>query len=407
MQNVLEKKKLFICMPDIPYPPRKHGLSIRYYPIIEHASQNFNIHLTIICTEDLVPEHVVEVKKFCKKISIHKRKLGNPSLLKKFLSRLKSLLFLGKPYVLVRHDEPEIIKFILNETEGEVYDIALNVSISNSDLVKNLVKYNKYSLDMVDSLYSLVARYPKGGVLDFIDRLVIKFWERKEVSSADMACYISPLDRLIGSGEAFNDEKIKVIPNGFFVSDYEDAKHNYGAFTLGFIGNMGYPPNIKAALRLARVFLSVIEAQGFNWRLAIIGRLPTPEILALAHHENIIVTGTVDNIWPYVNGVDLFAFPMEIGSGQQNKLLEAMCVGKPVITTQLGNSGIGAKNLEHIIEVESDKELADAIIYLAENQQERERLGSAAKEFVTEKYSWNGVFNLIDKTLLLASKKVC
>jgi glycosyltransferase involved in cell wall biosynthesis len=242
-------------------------------------------------------------------------------------------------------------------------------------------------------------------LLDLIDRMAIKRWEENEVKSADVSCYISPLDRAIGAGKKFDSEKIKVIPNGFFLSDYVEDKHDFGCFTVGFIGNMSYPPNIQAALRLARLFLSVVQKNNLNWKLAIIGRLPAPDILALAENKQIIVTGTVDNIWSYVNGVDLFVFPMEIGSGQQNKLLEAMCVSKPVVSTSLGNSGIGATHMEHLIEVETDDALIEAMVLLAGDEAARVRLGQAAKKFVTEKYSWDGIFKVIDGTLLLPYEK--
>lgn len=401
----MKKKKLFICLPDLPYPPRKHGLTIRYYPIIEHASKTFDIHLLAICSEPAVPEHVDEIKKLCEKVSIYIRQVKKPSLLKKIWLRLKSLSFIGVPYVMLRYDEADIKKYLIEQTKGEVYDIALNVSVTNSDLVKDYVQYKKYSLDVIDSLYSLILRSPREGLLDFIDHQVISRWEKKTVREADIACYISPLDRTIGAGKKFDDEKIKVIPNGFFLSDYVEVAHDFGCFTIGFIGNMSYPPNVQAALRLAKLFLSVVNKANLNWKLVIIGRLPQPEILALADNEKIIVTGTVDNIWPFVNGADLFVFPMEIGSGQQNKLLEAMCIGKPVVSTRLGNSGIGAKNLEHIIEAETDDEFVSAIKSLASDEAGRKRLGDAAKQFVTEKYSWVGIFEIIDRTLLLPVDK--
>ncbi len=404
MQEIAPKKKLFICMSDIPYPPRKHGLSIRYYPILEHASRTFAIHLALISNEDINAEHVAELQKFCQKISIHRRKPTKPSFLKKILARVKSLTFFGKPYILVRYDEQEIIRFIKNETGGETYDIALNVSIANADLVRTQVKHKKYSLDLIDSLYSYFARSPKRSLLDYIDILTIRRWEQNQIRLANTACYISPLDRSVATGSLFDNEKLPVIPNGYFSDDYVTQRHNYGSFCLGFIGNMSYPPNIQAALRLAKIFRALVEKNKLDWTLALIGRLPSPEITALAQHQQILVTGTVDNIWPYVNGVDVFVFPMEIGSGQQNKLLEAMCAAKPIITTPLANSGIGALNEHHVIESVSDEELTGAILQLANNPQERDRLGAAAKEFVTERYSWQGIFKLLDKTLLHPSE---
>lgn len=394
-----EKKNLLVCMPDFPFPARKNGISIRYYPILEQAAKNFNIHLLIIAEGEVGEEGVNQAKVFCNKVSIYVRKPQQVSKLKKLLTRIKAFTPYTQPFDLIRYDEPQIARFIAQETRGTIYDNALCVLLSYQHLVKQFVQAKRYSLDLIDSPYSTSLRTCGNSLTRAYDAFMMKLWERKALQAVDYACYVSPLDRKLGAGTAVDDNRIGVIPNGLFLQDHSDEKVDYGCKTIGYLGHMGYPPNIRAALRLYSIFKARRDMLP-NSKLVIIGRDPAPEILALAEDTDVVVTGTVENIWPYVNGVDLFAFPMEIGSGQQNKLLEAMGAGKPVISSALGNSGIGAKNLYEIIEANSDDEIGESLVRLTNDFSQAENIGTAAKLFIDQTYSWPSIFMKIDTQLL-------
>ncbi|RYZ94405.1 MAG: glycosyltransferase, partial [Moraxellaceae bacterium] len=194
-----------------------------------------------------------------------------------------------------------------------------------------------------------------------------------------------------------------VIPNGVYLSDVVEEKVSFDGPSVGYLGHMGYTPNIRAAKRLYVLFK---QAQKHipNLFLVIIGRDPSPEILALADDPQVLVTGTVENIWPYVQGVDLFVFPMETGSGQQNKLLEAMAVGKPVISTTLGNSGVRAVHRESVVLADTDEELCNALIEFMSAPEKRTQLGMSGKDFVIRTYAWPSVFRQLNETLFRTVK---
>src|SRR5690606_18063725 len=110
------------------------------------------------------------------------------------------------------------------------------------------------------------------------DAWMVKRWERNLLAQVEHACYISRLDRQLGAGDHIDKDKIKVIPNGLFLQDHTEEKIHYPFSTIGYLGHMGYPPNIKAALRLYNIFAS--HKNGLpNTKLVIIGRDPAPEIL--------------------------------------------------------------------------------------------------------------------------------
>lgn len=396
---MIKKKKLFICMPDFPYPARKNGISIRYYPILEHAAKSFDVHLLIVSEGVVSQEDIKQANQFCTKVSIFVRKPSKVSYFKKAYARLKALIPNTLPFDLIRYDEKEISRYIQQETKEVIYDNALCVLLSYQHLIRKFVIAKRHTLDLIDSPYSTNLRKKGSSLIKGYDAFIMKLWERKSISKTDYACYVSPLDRNLGSGKAFNDNKVGVIPNGLFLQDYSHENIEYGCKTIGYLGHMGYPPNIKAALRLYDIFKRHRDRLT-NTKLIIIGRDPSPEIIALTQDPYVVVTGTVENIWPHVNGVDIFVFPMEIGSGQQNKLLEAMGAGKAVISSALGNSGIGAKDKWEIIEANNDTEIAEALFFLTHNSEYATKIGAAAKRFITRTYSWPSIFLKIDEHLL-------
>ncbi len=399
-----DRKKLLICIPDFPFPARKNGISIRYYPILEHAAKTFDIHLIAITSSTPKQSHLDAANSICTKVSIFTRKHEQVSMFQKIKARLKSLIPTQTPFDFMHYDERKIADFIKSETAGTEYEVALSVLLTHQKWVKKYVSAKRHTLDVIDSPYSTRLRAQKPGLLNRVDTWLIRKWEQHTLSTCDYACYISPLDKLIALGN-LPAENVGIIPNGLYLQDYSTEKIDFGCTTIGYLGNMAYPPNIRAAKRLYDIFKMLPDTIP-STKLVIIGRSPAPEIQALAEDPSVIVTGSVDNIWPYVNGVTIFVFPMEIGSGQQNKLLETMGAGKPVISTELGNSGIGAIHNEQIIVANSDGEIAQAITTTLSDAHLCQNMGTNAHEFVNRRYSWESIFSVISQTLLKTSSNV-
>ncbi|MEN0037256.1 MAG: glycosyltransferase [Cellvibrio sp.] len=395
----MNKPTLFLCIPDHPFPARKNGISIRYQPIIEYASTLFDVHMLVVSDHEISTSDIAEAQKLCKKVSLYIRKPAHTNIGKKIFNRIKSFVPGNTPFPFLCYDEDYISNFIKQETRNIKYDVALCVLATYQHLVQKNVKANRFTLDLIDSPYATACRKQSGSIITSIDNWLIKIWERKALKSADYACYVSPLDLKIGAGKNIDHNKVGVIPNGLYVNDFLNETLDYGCQTIGYLGHMGYAPNIRAALRLYRIFKE-IQPQANNSKLVIIGRDPAQAIKDLALDPAVIVTGTVDNIWPYVKGITVFAFPMEIGSGQQNKLLEAMGAGIPVVSSSLGNSGIGAKHAHELLEANNDNDIGNAILSLLKSEKEANRLAVNAKQFINQNYAWPAIYKSLKNTLL-------
>ena len=189
--------------------------------------------------------------------------------------------------------------------------------------------------DCVDSplLTYVRANAAKGDhtLLTRLDQWKTRLWERRLVTNADASIYISSID----AGAAFDGKNTRsvMLRNGIFAEDYPKATSEppEGPRYLGFLGHMGYRPNIDAAVRLHDDIFKPLQREIPDLKLMIIGRAPDPAVLRLAAPD-VVVTGAVENIWEYIAKITVFAFPLSSGAGLQNKLLEAMYAGRPVVT---------------------------------------------------------------------------
>lgn len=392
------KQKLLLLMSDLPYPVRKNGYSVRYYPIIEFLSESFDIHLMVISNLPTPAEDISEMERLCSRISVWDRKPLKVSLPRKIATFIYCLLPGTPSFSAFRYDENQIRAFVESELADTRYDVALCADAKYFEIISDLASVERLVVDQIDSTYLHVLRLGTDSLFSRLEARKIRNRERRTIELADHTFYISPSDLVIGSGRKNSDSKVSLVPNGVHVNDVVNDTVRFGDKCIGFLGHMGYPPNIRAAQRLASIFELVRESEP-DAKLVIIGRDPVESVRALEKIPGVVVTGTVENIWSYINGVDIFVFPMEIGSGQQNKVLEALYCKKPVITSAVGNSGIGAESGREILVSESDTDIAQQIVRLLRDEEQREYLGKNGYEFVSSRYSWPAILSDIQRKL--------
>jgi glycosyltransferase involved in cell wall biosynthesis len=122
--------------------------------------------------------------------------------------------------------------------------------------------------------------------------------------------------------------------------------------------------------------------------LILIGRDPLEPVRRLRDHPGVTVTDTVENIWPYVNSVDLFLFPLWTGAGLKNKILESMYAGRPVITTPIGNEGINAVSGRDILVCHDPVGFQEEALRLLNSPEDRRRMGEQGRDFMLHRFSW-------------------
>ena len=185
-------------------------------------------------------------------------------------------------------------------------------------------------------------------------------------------------------------EIIKVIANGVDTDGFKFLSESSIKKTIDliFVGNMGYYPNIQAMEFFIKKIYPRVKKFQKDIKVYIVGTNPKRVIKSMANNENVFVTGFVDDVKKYLYRSKIFIAPVQSGSGIQNKILEAMSCGVPVVTTSMGNSGIKAKDNKEIIIANDPISFAENIILLLDNKQRRMLLCHQARKFVEDRFSW-------------------
>jgi sugar transferase (PEP-CTERM/EpsH1 system associated) len=192
-------------------------------------------------------------------------------------------------------------------------------------------------------------------------------------------------------------EKIVVARNGvdttFFMPMNREKQYD-----LVFTGNMGYPPNINAAEFLAHKILPLILSRKPGIRILIAGASPNLRVSVLKS-ENIEVSGWVPDMRECYAMAKIFIAPMQIGTGLQNKLLEAMAMQIPCITSPLANQALQAKENEEILIADTAEAYAHHIIFLLDNPEKATQIGCAGYNYIISNFSWETETDKIEKLL--------
>lgn len=179
-------------------------------------------------------------------------------------------------------------------------------------------------------------------------------------------------------------DQIVCIPNGIDPAFLEEIPRNEN-YDFVFVGNMSYPPNIEAVTYIVNEILPAFPQS----ELLIAGALPHHKVKKLAAKDSRVhISGWVDDIRESYLSARIFLAPMMTGTGMQNKLLEAMALGTPCVTTSLANNAIEGKHMKEVVVADTKEELINACRSLLNDKNLRDSLSSAGKNFIREKYNW-------------------
>lgn len=393
--------KILIVLPRFPYPLEKGDKLRAYHQIVQLAKTN-EVYLFAVSHQRVSDEHRAALEPYCKEIRIVNlpRWVSCKNVLRNYICT-KSLQ-LG--YWDSQRARRTCRQFIAQVDPDVIY----------SQMVRTM---------------PLVARadYPK--VMDFQDALSLNterrmeqskgFWryvlhfEFKMLRSAEYKA-MRIFDRLTIISEADRDaiphrqsDNIRVVPNGVDLDYFQTQNSEFriqNSTDLVFCGNMQYEPNIDAARFLVNEIMPLVWERRPETTLTLAGATPKKAVRELAS-DRVTVTGTVPDIRPYYSAAKVFVAPMRIGSGLQNKLLEAMAMGTPCVTTPLAGDTLGAEGGKHLLVGTTAQQLADAILALLADATRRTLMASEAHRFVQQHYTWDTIGNQLNQILHEAANR--
>lgn len=185
------------------------------------------------------------------------------------------------------------------------------------------------------------------------------------------------------------------VDAGFFCPDPETG----GAFdadTISFIGRMDYYPNQECMARFCKEVWPLLKARRPGLKLLIVGADPSPEMQRLGDLPGVTVTGSVPDVRPFIRGSALMVAPLAIARGTQNKILEAMAMGVPVVTSSAAAGGVDAEAERHFLVADGAQATADAVLRIVEQPAERARLSQAGRERMLSHHAWPSSMRRLD-----------
>ena len=186
------------------------------------------------------------------------------------------------------------------------------------------------------------------------------------------------------------------FPNGVDSDYFKPAGEAYDPDAIVFVGRMDYYPNQECMLEFCARVLPLIRARRPSATLRIVGADPSPEVWKLGELPGVTVTGSVPDVRPYVRHAAVMVAPLNIARGTQNKILEGMAMGVPVVTTPAAAGGVDALPEEHLLVARKPEEQASAVLRILESEEERRRLGAAGRGRMLSHHAWASSMRRLD-----------
>lgn len=385
--------KILHIFPYSPIPPTFGG-ALRVYNLIKQMSKNHEVTLLTFGDEIVKDQLKKHFKNSIKEIYTCDIPWG---LIRKRFLQLRSLTSKHSYFNLVaKHKQMQVL---IDEITSK----------NNFDIIQfefpNMANYriNSDSLKIIDAhnvehiIFYHQWKYSKSIIRKIFYKLEYKKLQKDEVNLCQNqdALFVTSDNDVKLFNELVPQIPKYVIPNGVDTEYYHPYNQEPEPNTLVFTGTLSYIPNSDAALYFIDNILPIIKKQIPDVKLYIVGNRP-PKSLIQKSSSDIIITGYVNDVRPYVWKSSIFIVPLRMGSGTRLKVLEAFAMKKPVVSTTIGAEGIETTNGENILIADEPKNFAENIIRLLRDKQLQQNLATSGYELVKNKYDWNIIGQKLD-----------
>jgi sugar transferase (PEP-CTERM/EpsH1 system associated) len=309
-----------------------------------------------------------------------------------FYFRLLLNLLSPLPYIVTSHYSrafKERLKGLLKEDE---YDIVIcewtpyAVFLRDLPAVKKIIVAHNIE-SRIWQRYQSEEKNPLKRLYIAIQRGKIERFERKCFHWANGATAVS--DNEAHQIENFGvDYRVEVVENGVDVDYFSPREDEIDPDMVVFTGSMDWRPNQDAVAYFVTEILPHIKKKKLSIKVFLVGRNPSKSVLRLGRLDGVNVTGTVDDVRPYMVRAGAYVVPLRIGGGSRVKILEALAMMKPVVSTSIGAEGLRVKHGEEIIISDEPEKFAEAVVNCLEDSDLSRRIGANGRMLVEKYYRW-------------------
>ncbi len=197
--------------------------------------------------------------------------------------------------------------------------------------------------------------------------------------------------------------RVAAIPTGVDVAYFHPNGHVEAPASIAFVGSMDWHPNEDAVLHFLREVLPLVRREVPAARLTVVGRTPSARLRDACAAADAVVTGTVDDVRPYMAEAAVCVVPLRVGGGTRLKIFEALAMGKAVVSTTVGAEGLPLVPGVHYLRADEPVPFAESVVSLLRDSDRRRGLGTAGRRLVEERYSWPRVGRVVEERCLEAA----
>jgi polysaccharide biosynthesis protein PslH len=401
-------------IPQLPYPPRQGSALRNYYLIKGLAEAGIGIDLLSFATPEQVADPTAggPLRQLCRQLELVP--LPPPRSTR---TRLLTMLR-GKSDMAARLASPAYEAALLRLLDANHYDA---IQVEGLEQARNgllvldhladeanrprliLDEHNAEYLIQQRAYHSDIKqiRIVAKAVYSFVQYRRLVAFERAICRRADDIIAVSAADAAaIARLDASLTARITIIPNGVDSDEFAPLVNpipplpDWPRDSLVFTGLMAYRPNVDGVIWFVRQVWPLIRARKPDARFYIVGARPSRTVQALAGVPGVVVTGEVEDVIPYIGAATVYLAPLRVGGGVRLKLLQAMAMAKPIVTTSLGAEGIDLLAGRDVVVADDAASFATATVRLLEDEQERARLAASARQ-LSIKYDWRNLLPLL------------
>ena len=388
----------------MPYPPNK-GDKVRSYHLLQHLAKRHREYLGTFIDDPADAVHISTLKGLCTEAFI--------APLNPLRSRLASLrgLATGEPLTLPFYRHAGLRRWVQQTGARVSFDATVVFSSSMAQYLPAAPGVPAL-VDFVDvdsakwTDYAPNHRWPLSWLYRREGRRLLAY-ERGVAAKAlhgffatdkETALFLSAAPECAGRVSAMNNG---VDANYFSPSPDRVSPFESNDMPIVFTGAMDYWPNVDAVTWFAREALPVLRRSRPQLRFYIVGRAPSPAVLALAS-DSVVVTGTVPDVRPYLQHAAAVVAPLRLARGIQNKVLEAMAMGRPVVAAQACVEALDVTVDAEILSATTSDDFVREVESLLDAPDGAARIGHAGRNRVLRSYDWAAHLSLMDRHVDLA-----
>lgn len=381
---------------ELPYPADTGG-RIRAHALLRQLARRHTVSL--IAFGDGDPEAVAALRQFCADVvtvPLAERQRRENKRKYQLLS-----LFSPRPYQYVAHYSPRMQAAI------DAYLAANRVDLVHVEFaqmgyyrlpptVPAVLDEHNVEYEILQRTYAATPPSPRK-LYAYSEYRKFRRDELSICARFDACLTTSERDKAV-LARAVSRTPFHVIPNGVDTAAYRPlAQPDAAEKALLFTGTIDYYPNIDGLHFFMDQVFPLVRARVPEARFYIVGKDPPPQISRYAAAPGVTVTGYVQDVRPYYEKAAVVVVPLRVGGGTRLKIVEALALGKPVVSTTIGAEGIEVTDGENVLLADDAEAMARSIVRLLEDRSLRERLGRAGRRLAEERYDWNVIGDRLDR----------